>query len=66
MKREREKARVEKRKEKAAKRSEKSQHAVERPRGPGAVDPDIADISVGPQPPAEWQIDAEEKASSEK
>ena len=27
------------------------------PSAPAGVDPDIADIKLGPQPPAEWQIE---------
>ena len=56
-KREREKALNERRKEKEARRRDaKERRSTASPR-PDGVDPDIADIKLGPQPPAEWQID---------
>ncbi|CAN5864546.1 hypothetical protein BH24ACI5_BH24ACI5_28610 [soil metagenome] len=60
MKREREKARMEKQKMKEARRADK-------PTGPSqrasdGIDPDIAHIKLGPQPLADWQIDPEEAA----
>ena len=58
MKREREKARVEKQKMKEARRADRSQRTVERP-GDG-TDPDIAHIKPGPQPLADWQVEIEE------
>lgn len=59
-KREREKALLERRQQKAARRQDsKERKAGEAPR-PGGVDPDIAHIKLGPQPPADWQIDEEE------
>ncbi len=61
MKREREKARVEKRNQKAAKRSEKAQRGPDRPDGGDGVDPDIAHIQLGPQPPEPWQVDEYER-----
>jgi hypothetical protein len=62
-KREREKNLAEKRKEKAARRQDVKQRKAEAPRRTDGVDPDIADITPGPQPLADWQIDeAEEKA----
>jgi hypothetical protein len=60
MKREREKARLEKQKQKAARRADKSRRDQGAPRSEG-VDPDIAHIQPGPQPLADWQIDEEEK-----
>jgi hypothetical protein len=58
-KREREKALTERRKEKEARRRDaKERKATSGPRADG-VDPDIADIKLGPQPPAEWQIEDE-------
>jgi hypothetical protein len=57
MKREREKARAEKQKQKAARRADKARQGPNRPLGPGGVDPDIAHIRPGPQPLADWQID---------
>jgi hypothetical protein len=59
-KRQREQARITKQKEKAAKRAEKSRTTPDRPASDG-VDPDIADIRPGPQPPAWWQVDEEEE-----
>jgi len=56
-KREREKALTERRKEKEARRLDaKSRKASSGPRDDG-VDPDIADIKLGPQPLAEWQVE---------
>jgi hypothetical protein len=57
MKRARERARAEKQKEKAARRLERAQQSGDRSTAPDGVDPDIAHIQAGPQPPAEWQID---------
>jgi hypothetical protein len=60
-KREREKALTERRKEKEARRRDaKDRKATSGPREDG-VDPDIADIKLGPQPLAEWQVEAEEE-----
>ena len=58
-KRQREQARIAKQKDKAARRAEKAMRpkSVE---GPEGVDPDIAGIRPGPQPPADWQIDDDE------
>ena len=58
-KREREKALTERRKEKEARRRDaKERKATSGPRADG-VDPDIADIKLGPQPLAEWQLEEE-------
>ena len=57
-KRQREQARIAKQKDKAARRAERSQRV--RPAVPEGVDPDIADIRPGPQPPADWQIEGDE------
>jgi len=58
-KREREKALIERRQQKAARR----QDAKERGKGMGSErssgDPDIDHIKLGPQPPADWQIEEE-------
>ena len=67
MKREREKARMEKQKMKEARRADKP--APGSPRAADGLDPDIAHIKPGPQPLADWQIDpeeAEEKVEDEK
>ena len=63
MKREREKARVERQKMKEARRADRSQRPNER-RNDG-VDPDLAGIKPGPQPLAEWQIGLDEEAVDE-
>lgn len=64
MKREREKARMEKQKMKEARRADKPTGSS--PRAADGVDPDIAHIKPGPQPLADWQIDPEEAADDEK
>jgi len=63
MKRARERARAEKQKEKAARRLERAQHSTGRSSAPDGVDPDIAHIQAGPQPPADWQVLEDEKAT---
>jgi hypothetical protein len=62
MKREREKARLEKQKSKQARRAERSRQPNARPAD--GIDPDIAHIRPGPQPPADWQVDEEEDEKS--
>jgi hypothetical protein len=64
MKREREKARMEKQKMKEARRADRSQRTLDRP-GDG-IDPDIAHIKPGPQPLAEWQVEEPEEADETK
>ena len=59
LKREREKARIEKQKAKEARRAERTHRQVRR--SEDGVDPDIAHIQPGPQPPADWQIEADEE-----
>lgn len=55
-KREREKALIERRQQKAARRVDaKARKAENKAEVDG--DPDIAHIKPGPQPPADWQID---------
>jgi hypothetical protein len=57
-KREREKSLAERRQQKAARRRDaKDRKATSGPRNDGGVDPDIADIKLGPQPLADWQIE---------
>jgi hypothetical protein len=57
-KREREKGLIERRQQKAERRrQEKERKAQSGPRSADGNDPDIADIKLGPQPPAEWQLD---------
>lgn len=60
-KRQREQARIAKRNEKAARLADRARRTTERPDLPAGVDPDIADIRPGPQPPADWQLDIDEK-----
>jgi hypothetical protein len=60
-KRQREQARIAKQKDKAARRAEKSAKKDRSPAYPAGIDPDIADIRPGPQPPAEWQIEGDEE-----
>ena len=56
-KREREKSLAQRRQQKAARRRDaKERKAGSAPR-PDGIDPDIADIKLGPQPPAEWQME---------
>ena len=58
-KRQREQARITKQKDKAARRAERARRDPATP-APDGVDPDIADIRPGPQPPADWQIDIDD------
>ena len=62
LKREREKARIEKQKAKEARRADRSQRPSQRSPTDG-VDPDIAHIQPGPQPLADWQIEDENEKS---
>jgi hypothetical protein len=56
-KREREKSLAERRKEKEARRRDaKERKATVGPKTDG-IDPDIADIKLGPQPLADWQVE---------
>lgn len=59
MKREREKARMERQKMKEARRADRSQRPSNRPAD--GVDTDIAHIKPGPQPLADWQLEAQEE-----
>jgi hypothetical protein len=64
-KREREKARLERQRQKEQRRQETKErraHAAPRPAG---EDPDLAGITPGPQPPAEWQLEDSEQADVE-
>jgi len=61
-KRQREQARIAKRNDKAARLADRAKNSADRAGLPAGVDPAIADIRPGPQPPAARQIDpAEEK-----
>lgn len=59
MKREREKARMERQKMKEARRADRSQRPNER--SASGVDPDIAHIKPGPQPLADWQLELQDE-----
>ncbi len=52
-KRQRERAKQEKKEEKARRRAERKEARQDRPERGDDVDPDIADIVPGPQPPIE-------------
>ena len=56
-KREREKALIERRQQKAARRLDNKARKAEGKAEVDEGDPDIAHIKLGPQPPADWQID---------
>lgn len=62
-KRQKERARQQKQRDKAARRLEAKQHREQlAPRSAGTEDPDIAGILPGPQPlPAQWQTIEEEE-----
>ena len=63
MKREREKARMERQKMKEARRADRSQRPNER--AANGADPDIAHIKPGPQPLADWQVELQEEETEE-
>ena len=56
-KREREKALIERRQQKAAKREDTKRRKAEQGPVSAGEDPDIAGITPGPQPLADWQIE---------
>lgn len=58
-KRQREQARIAKQKDKLARRADKARRGPNEGL-PGGVDPDIADIALGPQPLADWQLEGDE------
>jgi hypothetical protein len=61
-KREREKALLERRQQKAARRLDvKERKHQAGPSSAGDEDPDIAHIKLGPQPPADWQVEEQEE-----
>ena len=64
MKREREKARMEKQKLKEARRADRSQMPSQR--GMDGMDPDIAHIKPGPQPLADWQIELQQQEEKDR
>jgi hypothetical protein len=64
MKREREKARMEKQKMKEARRADRPARPSDR--GEGGIDPDIAHIQLGPQPLADWQIELQQQEEKDR
>ncbi|HEY3094107.1 MAG TPA: hypothetical protein VGJ52_13460 [Vicinamibacterales bacterium] len=56
-KREREKGLIERRQQKAERRKQEKERKASAPRTADGVDPDIDGIKLGPQPPAEWQVE---------
>jgi hypothetical protein len=60
-KRAREKARIDRQKEKERRRAEVREKKASAPTRDGDVDPDIAGIVAGPQPRPEWLDDEEEE-----
>jgi hypothetical protein len=56
-KREREKTLTERRQQKAARRQDAKQRKASSAPPADGIDPDIAGITPGPQPPADWQIE---------
>ena len=64
-KRERERARVEKQKNRQSRREETKTRRENSPPRTGDVDPDIAHITPGPQPLAEWQEDGQDTEDQE-
>ena len=56
-KREREKALIERRQQKAARRQDAKDRKATTGSDRSGDDPDIAHIKLGPQPPADWQVD---------
>jgi hypothetical protein len=59
-KREREKALLERRQQKAARRQDVKQQKAGGPTHADGTDPDIDHIKLGPQPLADWQIEEEQ------
>ena len=64
MKREREKARMEKQKLKEARRADRTERPTNR--ADGGIDPDIAHIQPGPQPLADWQIELQQQEEKDR
>lgn len=64
MKREREKARMEKQKMKEARRADRPQRPSDR--SADGMDPDIAHIRPGPQPLADWQIEQQQQEEKDR
>jgi hypothetical protein len=58
-KREREKARLERQRHKEQRRQETKERKAQQGPRPTGEDPDLAGITPGPQPPADWQVEPE-------
>jgi hypothetical protein len=58
-KREREKARLERQRHKEQRRQETKERKAQQGPRPSGEDPDLAGITPGPQPLAEWQTETE-------
>jgi len=56
-KREREKALIERRQQKAARRLDAKERKAVTAQNRSSGDPDIDHIKLGPQPPADWQVE---------
>ena len=64
-KRAREKARIDRQKEKEARRLEAKERKATAPPRSGDGDPDLAGIQLGPQPRPDWLADEEEAEDKE-
>jgi hypothetical protein len=60
-KREREKALAERRRFKEARRRDSKERKLSAETRTDGIDPDIAHIKPGPQPPADWQVEQEDE-----
>ena len=65
-KRQRERARQDKQKDRDARREESKVRRASAPDRTDSIDPDIADITPGPQPLPTWQAEFLEEESAEK
>jgi hypothetical protein len=61
-KREREKAKQERHRQKEQRRQESKERRAQVGPRPGGEDPDLAGITPGPQPLADWQIEPEQES----
>jgi hypothetical protein len=62
-KREREKARMERQRQKEQRRQDTKERRLNEGPRPSGEDPDLAGITPGPQPLADWQIDETAEAA---
>ena len=61
-KREREKARLERQRHKEQRRQETKERRAQQGPRPTGEDPDLAGITPGPQPLADWQVETESES----